>query len=123
MLDVWPTHPAAIVDFGLDSQKHYEALYYPLRDGNIMPQALDDALGHGEKLTALVRSAASNPHKDVTFSTSWDVLYGRDARPATPEQAPSPSDIVQRHGRQPEEPASRHDRGPDLEKDTGQGRG
>ncbi|MBX6312457.1 MAG: hypothetical protein IRY99_05985 [Isosphaeraceae bacterium] len=69
MLDAWPRH-AAIVDFGLDSQKHYEALYYPIREWEIMPAALDKALGHGGKLTELVREARSNPHRDVEFSTS-----------------------------------------------------
>jgi hypothetical protein len=80
MLDAWP-RDAAIVDFGLDSQKHYEALYYPIRELEIMPAALDEALGHGGKLTELVREARSNPHRDVGFSTSWDVVYGRDTGP------------------------------------------
>ena len=53
LLDVWPRR-AAIVDFGLKSQEHYEALYYPLREGEITPEQLDAALGKGEKLTALV---------------------------------------------------------------------
>jgi hypothetical protein len=76
MLDAWPRN-AAIIDFGLDSQKHYEALYYPIRNGDISAQALDEALGHGAKLTALVREAPSNPHKDVEFYTSWDGMAGR----------------------------------------------
>jgi len=80
-LDAWPS-PAAIVDFGIDSQKHYEALYYAIREGEIMPQALDAALGHGAKLTAMTREAASNPHKDVEFHTSWDLIFGRES-PAT----------------------------------------
>ena len=33
MLDVWPRN-AAIVDFGIRSQEHYESLYYPLRHGD-----------------------------------------------------------------------------------------
>jgi hypothetical protein len=78
LMDAWPNH-AAIVDFGIDSQKHYEALYYPIREAEIMPKALDAALGHGEKLTAMIREAASNPHKDVQFHTSWDVILGRDS--------------------------------------------
>jgi hypothetical protein len=76
MLDSWPGH-AAVVDFGIDSQKHYEALYYPIREGEIMPKALDAALGNGPKLTTLVRESVSNPHKDVSFHTSWDVILGR----------------------------------------------
>lgn len=78
LMDAWPNH-AAIVDFGIDSQKHYEALYYPIREAEIMPKELDAALGHGEKLTAMIREAASNPHKDVQFHTSWDVILGRES--------------------------------------------
>lgn len=83
LMDAWPSH-AAIVDFGIDSQKHYEALYYPIREAEIMPKDLDAALGHGERLTAMTREAASNPHKDVQFHTSWDVILGRESagRPA-----------------------------------------
>src|SRR5213594_2651244 len=76
LIDAWPSH-AAVVDFGIDSQKHYEALYFPIREAEIMPEALDAALGDGPKLTALVRDAASNPHKDVEFHTSWDLILGR----------------------------------------------
>jgi hypothetical protein len=82
LMDAWPNH-AAIVDFGIDSQKHYEALYYPIREVEIMPKALDAALGHGEKLTAMTREAASNPHKDVQFHTSWDVILGREGGKAS----------------------------------------
>lgn len=75
--DIWPGH-AAVVDFGIDSDKHYEALYFPIREAEILPKALDAALGHGQKLTALTREAASNPHKDVQFHTSWDLIFGRE---------------------------------------------
>lgn len=86
MLDAWPHH-AAVVDFGIDSQKHYEALYYPIRQWEIMPKALDLALGHGENLTALVRQSPSNPHKDVQFYTSWDVMFGRPQAEGAGSQA------------------------------------
>jgi hypothetical protein len=72
--NAWPDSPAAIVDFGLDSQEHYEALYYPVRAGEITLEALDQALGSGPKLTALARSAKSNPHKDIVFRTAYDEL-------------------------------------------------
>jgi hypothetical protein len=74
--DEWP-RGAAILDFGIDSQTHYEALYYPIREGEIEPSELDEALGHGEKLSKLTREAPSNPHKEVEFHTAWDDLYGR----------------------------------------------
>jgi hypothetical protein len=83
--DEWPGN-AAVIDFGLDSRRHYEALYYPVRAGEITPGQLDAAWGDGAKLTALARAARSNPHPDVVFHTSWDgLLRGR----AAPEGAPS----------------------------------
>jgi hypothetical protein len=87
LLDTWPGH-SAIVDFGIDSQEHYEALYYPIREGEIRPEALDAAVGHGQELTTLVREAPSNPHKGIAFHTSWDVVYGRERD--------SPSDSARR---------------------------
>ena len=77
LMDAWPNH-GAVVDFGIATQKHYEALYFPIREAEIMPVALDDALGDGHKLTALAHAAASSPHKDVQFHTSWDLVLGRD---------------------------------------------
>lgn len=82
LMDAWPNH-AAVVDFGIDSRKHYEALCFPIREAEIMPKALDAALGDGPKLTALVQAADSNPHEDVEFRTSWDLIHRRDSpRPA-----------------------------------------
>lgn len=72
-LDTWPTL-AAQVDFGVTSQRHYEALYYAVRAGEISAEALDRALGDGPALTALVAGARSNPHKDLRFATAWDEL-------------------------------------------------
>lgn len=91
MLDTWPRN-AAVIDFGLDSQKHYEALYYPIREMEIMPAALDAALGHGKNLTALAREAPSNPHKDVQFHTSWDGIFNRPK----PDGAMSEADKLER---------------------------
>lgn len=71
MLDIWP-RSAAIVDFGIDSQEHYEALYGPIRSGEVTPEQLDAVLGDGKKLTALARSMKTNPHKDIVFKTSYD---------------------------------------------------
>ena len=71
--DEWPRN-GAIVDFGLKSQEHYEALYYGVRAGEIRPEALDAALGKGGELTALARSARSNPHRKIEFRTDWDDL-------------------------------------------------
>jgi hypothetical protein len=71
--DEWPRN-GAIVDFGLRTQAHYEALYDGVRDGQITAGALDAALGRGEALTALARSARSNPHREIAFRTDWDDL-------------------------------------------------
>jgi hypothetical protein len=71
--DEWPRR-AAVVDFGLESQAHYEALYYGVRDGQITPGQLDAAPGRGEALTALARAARSNPHRDILFRTDWDAI-------------------------------------------------
>lgn len=73
MLDGWP-RPAAVVDFGLDTQAHYEAIYYPVRAGELSAEALDAALGDGPALTALVNAARSNPHKGIRFTTAYDGL-------------------------------------------------
>jgi hypothetical protein len=73
LLDVWPRN-AAIVDFGIDTQEHYEALYYPLRHGDITPGQVDAALGKGMVLTELVNAAPHNPHKGIVFHTGWDGL-------------------------------------------------
>lgn len=72
-LDAWPDSAAAVTDFGLETRAHYEALYYPIHAGEITLEALDGALGDGPKLTALVRSAPSNPHKTIVFHTPYDV--------------------------------------------------
>ena len=72
-MDVGPT-PAAQCDFGIDTQEHYEALYYPIKAGEITAEELDKALGSGPALTALVARCKSNPHKDITFVTSYDML-------------------------------------------------
>jgi hypothetical protein len=75
--DEWPRR-GAIVDFGLKSQEHYEALYYCVRDGQITPGQLDAALGKGEALTALARAARSNPHRAIAFRTDWDAIREED---------------------------------------------
>lgn len=69
---VWPEGPAAVTDFGIDSQEHFEALCIPVRKGEISADDLDRALGNGPLLTKLVRQAASNPHISIEFKTPYD---------------------------------------------------
>lgn len=71
-MDEWPGLAAGI-DFALedsDHQERYEALYYPIRAGEITIKELDAALGDGPKLTELVNKCKSNPHKGIVFETS-----------------------------------------------------
>jgi hypothetical protein len=95
MLDLFPEGPAVAIDFGITSERHFEAIYYPLRAGEITPMQLKAALGNGPRLTELTRSAASNPHKAVTFKTAWDDIMPRRAAPA-PSPAPTKDYGVER---------------------------
>jgi hypothetical protein len=94
MLDGRP-RAGAIVDFGLDSQRHYEALYHAIRNGEVAPLVLDAAMGHGAKLTLLARESPSNSHKDIQFHTAWDELLGRPLA-AAKDRPLSPGDIANR---------------------------
>lgn len=67
MLDVFPDSPATIADFWITDQKHYEALYYPIRAGEITAEDLDRVLGDPAKITKLVNKSPSNPHKGIVF--------------------------------------------------------
>jgi hypothetical protein len=83
--DEWP-RDGAVVDFGIKSQAHDEALYYGLRDGQITPEQLDAAMGNGRALTELVNAAPHNAHKDIAFRTDWDGLRPEPRRDG--EQSP-----------------------------------
>lgn len=69
--DEWP-RPYTMVDFGLATQEHYEAAYYAIRSGEVSPAELDEAICSGPRLTELLASAPSNPHKEIVFETDWD---------------------------------------------------
>jgi hypothetical protein len=73
MIDEWPSL-AAVVDFGIEKQKEYEAYYYPIRKGEITLKQLRDNVGNGPALTKLLQAAPSNPHKDITISTFYDEM-------------------------------------------------
>jgi len=66
-LDMWPDSPAAIADFWLTDQEHYEALYYPVRAGQITVEDLDRVLGDPEAITGLAASMPANPHRNIVF--------------------------------------------------------
>lgn len=75
VLDIWPS-PAAICDFGIDSTEHLGALQHAIKHDGVTEQQLDEALGNGPKLTALIRE--DNPYYGVQFHTSWDDLDDDD---------------------------------------------
>jgi hypothetical protein len=96
LLDV-PLSPTGTVDFGVASAPHYralrEVLYIPMEEvddehdlvasANVQNELrqriveLDQALGNGAAINALVKRYAPQYAGRVTFQTSWDVLYGR----------------------------------------------
>ena len=76
LLDTYP-NVAALTDFGIRTQEHYEAIYYPVRECQITPEQLEAVLGNGPKITALVRAAEANPHKEIEFTTPYDDLFKR----------------------------------------------
>jgi len=71
LLDMWP-RPAAIVDFGIDSTDHLGALQHAVKHDGVTVEQLNDALGSGKKLNALIK--ADNPYGHVKFATSYDFM-------------------------------------------------
>jgi hypothetical protein len=90
-LDLPPT-PAGANDFGIASQQHYEAIYYPLRNDEITFRQLDDAYGNGPKLTELANAAPSNPHKGIVFETPWDHILAEPKAREPAEQIAAEKD-------------------------------
>jgi hypothetical protein len=95
-----PLTPAALNDFGVDTANHYRALNEVLFGGSASDEEsvddhkayqalcervkeLDQALGNGSMLNALVRKYAPAYAQVVHFHTSWDEIFGR-----TEEEAP-----------------------------------
>lgn len=99
MLDLSLPSPV-LVDFGVDSDNHYQALKLVLLNDYALPEPetdeddavsyegtmqmlrqrvleLDAAYGNGAMLNALAKKYAPQYAKIVHFQTSWDVIYGR----------------------------------------------
>jgi hypothetical protein len=93
LLDLYPSASQQEV-FGINTARHWEAMRAAIREAEISPVALDQAKGDGEQITALVRSAPSNPHKDVTFSPHWDSSHDR---PFEEDITKSPYDALLAH--------------------------
>jgi len=77
VLDMWPDSPATIADFFLTDQRRYEALYFPIRAGEITVEQLDQVLGDAAAITRLVNESPSNPHKGVIFG--WELTMNGPA--------------------------------------------
>ena len=64
-----PLRPAMIVDFGVDTPEHYQALQDAILAGATVEE-LDAALGKGKSQNALV--AKYGVETNVVFKTDWD---------------------------------------------------
>lgn len=71
VLDIWP-RPAAVCDFGIETEAHYRVLHKLVRCGELKTEALDAALGDGPALTRLVNACPSNPAPGIVFRTPYD---------------------------------------------------
>ena len=71
-LDIWP-RVSAIVDFGIDSQGHYEAFHRAVREAGVTADELHAVVGNGPKITALLNARGCNP-LGLKFLTSYDDL-------------------------------------------------
>jgi len=63
-------------DWGITSNEHFEALRDAVRVHEIDIYQLNDALGQGEKITALLNRAGCNPGH-LVFRTDWDEFCER----------------------------------------------
>jgi hypothetical protein len=66
---------AGVEDFGLKSTEHYGALQYAIRHHGVTAEKLDEVLGNGPAITALIRD--ENPYRGVVFTTAWDHIMVR----------------------------------------------
>lgn len=73
VLDIWPGS-GAIVDFGIDSQAHYEALHKAVRKAGVTGNDLHAVVGDGPRITALLDAKDCNP-LGLKFLTSYDGLF------------------------------------------------
>ncbi len=71
VLDIWPS-PATCQDFGIETTEHLGALQWAARVDDVTLEQLEEALGYGEKLNALI--SPTNPYRGVSFHTAWDEI-------------------------------------------------
>ena len=65
---------AACADFGIKSQEDYEAYFYSIKSQELTREKLLPIVGNGKKLTKLLQSLESNPHKNIIIETAWDMF-------------------------------------------------
>lgn len=89
---VWPG-PAVVNDFGIASPKHLEAIASAVRYGDVTASDLDEACRYGEYIRQLLADAPHNPHKRLTFRTTFDdrrdLESGRKELPARTRRVPT----------------------------------
>ena len=71
LMDVFPSL-AVCVDYGISSQKAYEAYYFPIKKGIINADDLHRLVGDGKKLTEVLKNCQENPHKEIVIKTIYD---------------------------------------------------
>ena len=101
-LDI-PANLPASTDFGIETQEHYNAIYYAVRNGDLSLERLDAALGDGKKITALVNSVEGCNPERLKFYTFWDELYGRNVPQLERNEAVEPKKTQQKHRQQDHE--------------------
>lgn len=72
--DGWPAH-AQVVEFGIQSSLHYDALQEAARLG-VSAYEFDRVLGDGKAITELVRAVTTDTQLHVEFETPYDRFYG-----------------------------------------------
>jgi hypothetical protein len=75
-----PISMAAICDYGLENPAHRKAfldVVYEYKNYQPFLEALDEALGNGEKITSLVNSFTTQ-QRGLIFVTAWDQMGEED---------------------------------------------
>lgn len=71
LVDLSQPSPAAIVDFGIRSRAHFDALRHAVHHG-VSAYELDRVLGDGPALTQLVNGIPNQPELGIIFHTEYD---------------------------------------------------
>ncbi len=71
LVDLKQPSPAAVVDFGIRSRAHFDALRHAVRQG-ISAYELDRVLGDGPAITQLVNGIPEQPELGIQFHTEYD---------------------------------------------------